>query len=81
MKERANYTVDVRGTITPFSLLKVSLVFQQMKPMEILEILGCDGEMQQDLLRLLPNASCESISVEELGSASTVKRVRFTKKA
>jgi TusA-related sulfurtransferase len=81
VKERANYTVDVRGTITPFSLLKVSLVFQQMKPMEILEILGCDGEMQQDLLRLLPNASCESIGVEELGSASTVKRVRFTKKA
>ena len=49
--------------------------------MEILEILGCDGEMQQDLLRLLPNASCESIGVEELGGASTVKRVRFTKKA
>jgi TusA-related sulfurtransferase len=81
VKEKANYTVDVRGTITPFSLLKVSLVFQQMKPSEILEILGCDSEMQQDLLRLLPNASCESIGVDELGSTSKLKRVRFTKKA
>jgi TusA-related sulfurtransferase len=80
VKNRPNYTVDVRGTITPFSLLKVSLVFQQMKPSEILEILGCDTEMQQDLLRLLPNASCESIGMDELGGASTIKRVRFKKK-
>lgn len=59
MKQKAHYTVDVRGTISPFSLLKVSLVFQQMKPSEVMEILGCDKEMQQDLLRLLPDAAFE----------------------
>ena len=61
MKDKADYSLDVRGTISPFSLLKVSLVFQKMAPHEIVEILGCDREMQRDLLRVLPRDSCEVV--------------------
>jgi TusA-related sulfurtransferase len=76
----ADYTVDVRGAITPFSLLKVSLVFQQMKPSETLEILGCDAEMQRDLMRLLPNASCETADNRIDHAAADTHRVRLQKK-
>jgi TusA-related sulfurtransferase len=79
LKNSADYTVDVRGAITPFSLLRVSLVFEQMKPLETLEILGCDAEMQQDLLRLLAGASCECIRADAPGGASDMPRVRFRK--
>lgn len=79
MKNSADHTVDVRGAITPFSLLKVSLVFEQMEPLETLEILGCDAEMQQDLLRLLPRASCECVRADAPGGALEMPRVRFRK--
>ena len=79
MNRKATYTVDVRGTISPFSLLKVSLVFQQMKPSEIVEVLGCDSEMQQDLLRLLPNASFEVLDGKENQADTSVSIVRCCK--
>ncbi|MFH1981710.1 MAG: sulfurtransferase TusA family protein [Pseudomonadota bacterium] len=79
LENSSDYTVDVRGAITPFSLLKVSLVFEQMKPLETLEILGCDAEMQQDLLRLLPKASCECIRADAPRGTSEMPRVRFRK--
>jgi TusA-related sulfurtransferase len=81
VKKKANYTVDVRGAISPFSLLKVSLVFQQMRPDEVVEVLGCDSEMKQDLLRLLPDASYEIIETAEKDDRNTVSRVFFRKEA
>jgi TusA-related sulfurtransferase len=71
--------VDVRGAITPFSLLKVSLVFQQMRPSETLEIVGCDMEMQRDLLKLLPNASCEAVGTGSNAAAPEMQKVRLKK--
>lgn len=80
MKEKAEYTVDVRGAISPFSLLKVSQVFQQMKPREAMDILGCDPDMQKDLLRILPEASCEIICAES-GGDPEIARVRLVKRS
>jgi len=74
-----NYSVDVQGAIAPFSLLKVSLVFQKMKPGDVVEVLGCDAEMQRDLLRLLPNASCEVVCTEGIDPGVRISRVRFRK--
>jgi TusA-related sulfurtransferase len=79
VKTKANYKVDVRGAISPFSLLKVSLVFQQMRPDEVVEVFGCDTEMKQDLLRLLPDASYEMIDSADSGSRDTVSSVFFRK--
>jgi TusA-related sulfurtransferase len=61
VKDKTDYTLDVRGAISPFSLLKVSLVFQNMRPEEVVEILGCDSEMLRDLLRVLPANACEVV--------------------
>ena len=77
---KPNYTVDVRGTITPFSLLKVSLVYQQMKPSEMMEILGCDAEMRQDLRRLLPDAAWESAGAVETSQDQEMIILRLKKR-
>lgn len=78
MKEKTDYKLDVRGTISPFSLLKVSLLFQQMKPQEVVEILGCESEMRKDLLRLLPDAIWETPVTPEKGEPR-IGRVRLRK--
>lgn len=80
MTDRPDYTVDVRGTITPFSLLKVSLVFTRMKPGEIMEILGCDTEMRQDLQRLLPDAAWEPVKTGERREEPELTIIRIRKK-
>lgn len=79
MKQEADYTLDVRGTISPFSLLKVSLLFQRMKPHEVVEILGCEPEMHQDLLRLLPDAAWETLPEGAQGDETPIARVRLRK--
>jgi TusA-related sulfurtransferase len=79
VKENPDYMVDVQGAIAPFSLLKVSLVFQKMKTSEVVEVLGCDAEMQQDLLRLLPDASCEVVCTVGIDPGVKITRVRFRK--
>ena len=79
MTHKPNYTVDVRGTITPFSLLKVSLVYQQMKPTEMMEILGCDAEMRQDLRRLLPDAAWESANTVDTSRNQEMTTLRLKK--
>ena len=81
MKEKADYTLDVRGTISPFSLLKVSLLFQRMKPQEVVEILGCDPEMHRDLMRLLPDAACEVLGATPGEENPEIARVRLRKEA
>jgi len=79
--DKADYILDVRGAISPFSLLKVSLVFQQMKPEQIVEILGCDSEMQHDLLRVLPKGSCEIVFSDSDGRNPEISRVLLKKRA
>ncbi len=80
MKDKADYTLDVRGAISPFSLLKVSLLFQKMNPQEVVDILGCDREMQRDLLRVLPAGSWEIVSAEPSGKNLDLGRVRLKKR-
>lgn len=79
--DKTDYILDVRGAISPFSLLKVSLLFQQMKPEQIVEILGCDSEMQRDLLRVLPEGSCEVVFSDSADQNPEVARVRLKKRA
>jgi TusA-related sulfurtransferase len=79
LTKKPNYTVDVRGTISPFSLLKVSLVYQQMQPSEMMEILGCDAEMRQDLRRLLPDAAWEPAPTTLISQDQEMTTLRLKK--
>ncbi|MBU1056158.1 MAG: hypothetical protein KKC46_20385 [Proteobacteria bacterium] len=80
MKGQVDYMLDVRGIISPFSLLKVSLIYQQMKPCQIMEITGCDPDMQRDLLRILPDASYEVICREHQTTDMENMKVRLEKR-
>lgn len=80
MKGQVDYMLDVRGIISPFSLLKVSLLFQQMKPCQVVEIIGCDSDMQRDLLRILPDASYEIICTENQTTNMETSKVRLEKR-
>jgi len=80
VKGKVDYRVDIRGMIPPFSLLKVSLVFQQMKPFQVVEIIGCDPDMQRDLFRILPEASYEVICTENQTENIELSRVLLEKR-
>jgi TusA-related sulfurtransferase len=59
--------LDLRNGVTPFSLLQVINRFRRMKPGETLEILGNDQDLQQDLKRILPEASFQVVALEQPG--------------
>jgi hypothetical protein len=50
-----------------------------MKPTEIMEILGCDAEMRQDLLRLLPDAVWEPSNNLNNHRIQEITTLRITK--
>jgi TusA-related sulfurtransferase len=66
LEKSVQHTLDLRGVIIPFSLLKASQVFKIIKPGELLEILCCDPDIQEDLFKILPHSSYELTLMEEL---------------
>ena len=73
MKKRPDHILDLRGAIPPITLLKVSKIFREMKPREILEILCQDPDTRTDLFKVLPPSSYELIIMEELEDESTFR--------
>ena len=64
MEQKADHTLDFRGTLSTISLLKVTQVFHAMQPMQVMEILGCDDDTRADLFRVLPKASYELLPTD-----------------
>ncbi len=73
MKRKPDHILDLRGAIPPITLLKVSQVFREMKPHEILEILCRDPDTRVDLFKVLPPFSYELIIMEELEEESSFR--------
>lgn len=73
MKKSAQHTLDLRGIIIPFSLLKASQVFKIIKPGELLEIWCSDPGIQEDLLKILPHSAYELTSMEALEEDSSFR--------
>ena len=73
MKKKPDHILDLRGAIPPITLLKVSQVFREMKPQEILEILCRDPDTRVDLFKVLPPFSYELIIMEELEEESSFR--------
>lgn len=80
LKSKVDHILDLRGTIPPISLLKISQVFRQMKTNEILEILGRDPDTRKDVLKIFPTSSYELIVSEELDKADASYRLKLRKK-
>jgi TusA-related sulfurtransferase len=62
---RKVHILDVRGTIIPITLLKVTHAFREMNPGETIEILIGDGDAREDLFRVLPVSFYEVIEIKE----------------
>jgi TusA-related sulfurtransferase len=73
LKKKPDHILDLRGAFPPISLLKVSQVFREMKPREILEILCRDPDTRTDLFKVLPPTSYELIIMEELEEESAFR--------
>jgi TusA-related sulfurtransferase len=73
LKIKPDHILDLRGAIPPITLLKVSQVFREMKPQEILEILCRDPDTRTDLFKVLPPFSYELIVMEELEEESSFR--------
>ena len=56
--------IDFRDSLSSISLLKVTQVFSSMDFSEILEIRGIDGDLRQDLFKVLPQQAYEIIEIE-----------------
>jgi hypothetical protein len=77
---KVDHTLDFRGTISTISMLKVTQVFNDMKPMETLEILGCDEDTLRDLFRVLPVASYDLMFNDEVPTQPRYRRVHLRKR-
>jgi TusA-related sulfurtransferase len=64
MKQKADYVLDFRGTITPLALLKMGQVLREMKTNEVLEIIAHDPDTRTDVFKVLPPSSCELLDME-----------------
>jgi TusA-related sulfurtransferase len=78
LKPKTDHYLDIRGAIPPISLLKISQVFRDMKPNEILEIHGRDPDTRTDLLKVLPELSYKLIVFEEMARDASY-RVKIKK--
>ena len=80
LKLKADYILDLRGSISPITLLKVTKKFREMKADEVLEIRGRDPETRSDVFKVLPDFSYELIIIEEMEEENAFYRIQMKKK-
>ena len=80
LKHKADHTLDCRGSITDISLLKLVQTFREMKPNEVLEILGSNLDARSDLFKVLPNDSYELIFLDVVEEGDYFYRIQLKKK-
>lgn len=80
MKLKADYILDLRGVIPPITLLKVTKTFREMKPNEVLEIMGRDPDTRKDIFKILPDVSYELIVIEDIKEEDDSYRIRMKKR-
>ena len=77
MKEKPDYVIDFRESITSLSLLRMGQTVKQMKPRELLEIIVRDPDVRSDVLKIVPG--CELIGME-LNAEEDFCRIQLRKK-
>ncbi|MCK5193795.1 MAG: sulfurtransferase TusA family protein [Desulfobulbaceae bacterium] len=80
MKRKADHILDFRGSISPISLLKLTQVFREMKPNEILEILGSDLDTRTDVFKVLPGDSYDLLFLDVVEEEDYFYRIQLKKK-
>jgi TusA-related sulfurtransferase len=80
LKRKVNHYLDFRGSITSISLLKLIQTFREMKPDEVLEILGSNLDTRSDLFKVLPDDACELIFLDVVEEGDCFYRIQLKKK-
>ena len=80
MDKKPDHILDLRGSIPPISLLKVSQAFRAMEEQEVLEILCRDLDTRTDIFKVLPSFSYELILMEELNADGSSFRFQMKKR-
>ena len=81
MKHKADHILDCRGSITDISLLRLVQTLREMKPNEVLEILGNNLDTRSDLFKVLPNDSYELIFLDVVEEEDFFFRIQLKKKS
>ena len=59
---------DLREAITPFALLKVTQAFRDMKPGDILQVVGDDPKTRKEIFKVLQTVHYTVVDTEEDGN-------------
>ena len=73
------HVLDLRGGISPFTLLKVSNTFRQMHKGEVLEMLWSNPETSSQIKKILPRDSWEVVKMEEIREKRSWFTIRIRK--
>ena len=71
--------IDLRGSMVPFTLLKISNSFRTLEKGEILEILLSDRDALDDLVRIIPESAYALIQMEDLSGEDQGTRIQLKK--
>lgn len=71
-KQASNRLLDLRKSISPFTLLKVSNAFRNMDKQEILEVLWSNPETLAQIKKILPTNSWKIVETTETREAEGI---------
>jgi TusA-related sulfurtransferase len=79
LKTVCHHFLDLKGAVSPLTLLRIIQVFREMKANETLELLGSDPETRTNIFKVLPSSSYHVISEEELAGDTPCFRILIRK--
>jgi TusA-related sulfurtransferase len=72
--------LDLRGTIMPFSLLKISQALRSIEPGGALEVLWSDPGTPADLFKILPQNSYDLVGMDRVEEKDPYFRLMLLKR-
>jgi len=75
------YNLDLRGTIMPFSLLKICQALRVIEPGESLEVLWSDPDTPADLFKVLPHNAFEMVGMDRVEEKDPYFRLMLLKRS
>ena len=75
------HKLDLRGTIMPFSLLKISQALRVIEPGDSLEVLWSDPDTPADLFKILPHNTYELVGMDRVEEKDPYFRLLLLKRS
>jgi TusA-related sulfurtransferase len=79
LNSTSNRVLNLKGAVSPLTLLRVIQTFTEMKVNETLELLGSDPETRAYIFKVLPCGSYHVIKEEQLNGEPSCFRIQIRK--